>query len=97
MHSSREKANLNATQIIRASDVLTQISDAVGVITEMNLQIASAAEEQSSVAEEVSRNVSTIRTVTETLTGQAAESAEVSARLNSLASHQMSLVSQFKV
>ncbi|MFJ2691762.1 methyl-accepting chemotaxis protein [Pseudomonas sp. NPDC087336] len=97
MHSSRERANVNATQIIRASNALTQISDAVGVITEMNLQIASAAEEQSSVAEEVSRNVSAIRSVTETLTGQAAESAKVSARLNSLASHQISLVSQFKV
>ncbi|WP_407580056.1 methyl-accepting chemotaxis protein [Pseudomonas aeruginosa] len=97
MHSSREKANVNATQIIRASNALTQISDAVGVITEMNLQIASAAEEQSSVAEEVSRNVSAIRTVTETLRRQAAESAEVSASLNSLASHQMRLVNQFKV
>jgi len=97
MHSSRERANVNATQIIRASNALTQISDAVGVITEMNLQIASAAEEQSSVAEEVSRNVSAIRSVTETLTGQASESAKVSARLNSLASHQISLVSQFKV
>ncbi|WP_413705454.1 methyl-accepting chemotaxis protein [Pseudomonas sp. Pseusp16] len=97
MHSSRDKANVNAVQIIRASNALTQISDAVGVITEMNLQIASAAEEQSSVAEEVSRNVSAIRTVTETLTQQAAESAEVSASLNSLASHQMSLVNQFKV
>ncbi|MNP82337.1 hypothetical protein D3C76_1809430 [compost metagenome] len=63
----------------------------------MNLQIASAAEEQSAVAEEVSRNVSAIRGVTESLAEQALESANVSSQLDALANHQFSLVNQFKV
>jgi methyl-accepting chemotaxis protein len=97
MHSSQGKAQENATQILQASSALSRISEAVGVISEMNLQIASAAEEQSAVAEEVNRNVSAIRSVTETLTGQATESAQVSSQLNALASEQMRLVDPFKV
>ena len=97
MHSSHDKAQENATQILQASSALFRISEAVGVISEMNLHIASAAEEQSAVAEEVNRNVSAIRMVTETLTGQATESAQVSSQLNALASQQMRLMDQFKV
>ncbi len=97
MHSSQHQAQSNAGQIHQAVQALSKISDAVTVISDMNLQIASAAEEQSAVAEEVNRNVSAIRTVTETLTGQATESAAISSQLNALASQQMKLMDQFKV
>ncbi|ATR81977.1 methyl-accepting chemotaxis protein [Pseudomonas sp. HLS-6] len=97
MHASQGKAQENAGQIHQAVAALNRISEAVTVISDMNLQIASAAEQQSSVAEEVNRNVSAIRGVTETLTGQAAESAQVSNRLNTLSSQQMALIEQFKV
>ncbi len=97
MHSSQAQAHNNAGQIRQAVDALGKISDAVTVISDMNLQIASAAEQQSAVAEEVNRNVSAIRTVTETLTGQATESAAISSQLNALASQQMKLMDQFRV
>ncbi|KTC55002.1 chemotaxis protein [Pseudomonas fluorescens ABAC62] len=97
MHSSQSQAQSNAGQIHQAVEALGKISDAVTVISDMNLQIASAAEQQSAVAEEVNRNVSAIRTVTETLTGQATESAAVSSQLNALASQQMKLMDQFRV
>ena len=97
MHSSQTQAHNNAGQIRQAVDALGKISDAVTVISDMNLQIASAAEQQSAVAEEVNRNVSAIRTVTETLTGQATESAAISSQLNALASQQMKLMDQFRV
>ena len=97
MHSSQTKAQDNAVQINQAVQALGKISEAVTVISDMNLQIASAAEEQSAVAEEVNRNVSAIRTVTETLTGQATESDQVSSQLNALASQQMKLMDQFRV
>ena len=97
MHSSQSQAQSNAGQIHHAVQALGKISDAVTVISDMNLQIASAAEQQSAVAEEVNRNVSAIRTVTETLTGQATESAAISSQLNALASQQMKLMDQFKV
>nr|WP_223473727.1 methyl-accepting chemotaxis protein [Pseudomonas sp. BF-B-27] len=97
MYSSQTQAHSNAGQIQQAVQALGKISDAVTVISDMNLQIASAAEQQSAVAEEVNRNVSAIRTVTETLTGQATESAQISSQLNSLTTHQMKLMDQFRV
>ena len=97
MHSSQQQAQSNAGQIHQAVQALGKISDAVTVISDMNLQIASAAEQQSAVAEEVNRNVSAIRTVTETLTGQATESAAISSQLNALATQQMTLMDQFRV
>ena len=97
MHSSQHQAQSNAGQIHQAVQALGKISDAVTVISDMNLQIASAAEQQSAVAEEVNRNVSAIRTVTETLTGQATESAAISSQLNALASQQMKLMDRFRV
>nr|WP_085724262.1 methyl-accepting chemotaxis protein [Pseudomonas sp. R37(2017)] len=97
MHSSQTQAHSNAGQIQQAVQALSKISDAVTVISDMNLQIASAAEQQSAVAEEVNRNVSAIRTVTETLTGQATESAQISGQLNALTNHQMKLMDQFRV
>ncbi|XXE09426.1 methyl-accepting chemotaxis protein [Pseudomonas sp. Z1-14] len=96
MHSSQTQAQSNASQIHQAVEALGKISDAVTVINDMNLQIASAAEEQSAVAEEVNRNVSTIRGVTETLTEQAAESAQISSQLNERANQQMKLMDQFR-
>ena len=97
MHSSHAQAQNNAGQIQKAAQALRNISDAVTVISDMNLQIASAAEEQSCVAEEVNRNVSAIRTVTESLTNQATESAKISSQLNILTTRQTVLMDQFKV
>ncbi|AZE50630.1 Methyl-accepting chemotaxis sensor/transducer protein [Pseudomonas chlororaphis] len=97
MHSSQAQAQSNAGQIQQAVQALGKISDAVTVISDMNLQIASAAEQQSAVAEEVNRNVSAIRSVTESLTEQATESAQVSSQLNALTTQQMKLMDQFRV
>ncbi|MDK8264945.1 methyl-accepting chemotaxis protein [Pseudomonas oryzihabitans] len=97
MHSSHTLARENVGQIQQAAYALGEISDAVTVISDMNLQIASAAEEQSAVAEELNRNVATIRGVTETLTEQAAESAKISGQLNAGANQQMKLMDQFRV
>jgi len=97
MHASQTLAQDNAGQIHQAVQALGRISEAVTVISDMNLQIASAAEEQSAVAEEVNRNVATIRGVTETLTEQAAESAQISSQLNARATQQMTLMDQFRV
>ncbi|MBS7691281.1 methyl-accepting chemotaxis protein [Pseudomonas lalucatii] len=97
MHSSHRQAQGSVAQVEQAVAALQRIGQAVGVITDMNLQIASAAEEQSSVAEEINRNVASIRDVTESISGQAEESAQVSQNLNRLANHQQSLMDQFRV
>ncbi|NQD93688.1 chemotaxis protein, partial [Pseudomonas sp. CrR25] len=87
----------SVAQVEQAVAALQRIGQAVSVITDMNLQIASAAEEQSSVAEEINRNVASIRDVTESISSQAEESAQVSQNLNRLANHQQSLMDQFRV
>ncbi|WP_371132379.1 methyl-accepting chemotaxis protein [Pseudomonas sp.] len=97
MHSSHRQAQGSVEQVELAVVVLQRISQAVSVITDMNLQIASAAEQQSSVAEEINRNVASIRDVTESISGQADESAKISQNLNKLANHQQSLMDQFRV
>ncbi|UUY07663.1 methyl-accepting chemotaxis protein [Pseudomonas sp. J452] len=97
MHSSHKQAQGSVEQVEQAVTALRSIGEAVSVINDMNLQIASAAEEQSAVAEEVNRNVANIRDVTETLSGQAEESAQVSQALNKLANHQQGLMDQFRV
>ena len=97
MDSSHRQAQTSVQQVELAVSALQRISNAVGVITDMNLQIASAAEEQSSVAEEINRNVASIRDVTESISQQADESAQVSQSLNRLANHQQALMDQFRV
>ncbi|MGF6691461.1 methyl-accepting chemotaxis protein [Metapseudomonas resinovorans] len=96
MQGSHGLAQENVSQVQQAVAALERISDAVNLITEMNLQIASAAEEQSSVADEINRNVEAIRDVTESLSGQAEQSAQVSRQLNELANHQQGLMQQFR-
>ncbi|MDH4582567.1 methyl-accepting chemotaxis protein [Pseudomonas sp. BN415] len=96
MHSSHRQAQGSVEQVEQAVVALQRIGDAVTVISDMNLQIASAAEEQSAVAEEINRNVAAIRDVTESLSGQAEESAQVSQALNRLANHQQGLMDQFR-
>jgi methyl-accepting chemotaxis protein len=96
MHANHERAQHNVAQVEQAVRTLEQISQAVNEITDMNLQIASAAEEQSSVAEEINRNVEAIRNVTESLSGQAEQSALISQRLTAQADHQQVLIRQFQ-
>ncbi|WP_409438496.1 methyl-accepting chemotaxis protein [Pseudomonas sp. SJZ073] len=96
INGSHEQAQKNVTLVGQAVAALERINVAVNLITDMNLQIASAAEEQSGVSEEINRNVMAIRDVTESISGQAEESAQVSRRLNELASYQQKIMSQFR-
>ena len=66
-------------------------------ITDMNTQIASAAEEHSSVAEEINRNVVNISEVANHTADDATEVAQSSKQLTKLADDLQSLLSHFKV
>ncbi|KAF4559680.1 methyl-accepting chemotaxis protein [Pseudomonas sp. CES] len=93
---NHQSAQNSVTQVDLASQTLRRISSAVSVINDMNLQIASAAEEQSAVAEEINRNVAGIKDITETLSGQAQNAADIGQDLNQAAGHQQALMAQFK-
>nr|WP_263226159.1 methyl-accepting chemotaxis protein [Pseudomonas entomophila] len=97
MEGSHRQAQDSVEQVNHAVSALQRIGEAVSVISDMNLQIASAAEEQSAVAEEINHNIATIRDVTESLSEQAGEAARVSQSLNGLANQQQGLMDQFRV
>ncbi|MFV3406321.1 MULTISPECIES: methyl-accepting chemotaxis protein [Pseudomonas] len=96
MQHSNAQAQNNVEQTRQALQVLGDIRQAVGVITDMNVQIACAAEQQSSVAEEINRNVEAVRTVVNTLSEQAGQGAALSHALNDLALRQQGLIQRFK-
>ena len=72
MRHSEQKTDDVVERAGRAGEALKRITRAVSSIAEMNTQIATAAEEQSAVSEDINENVVSIHT----LATQAAESAE---------------------
>nr|WP_121350597.1 methyl-accepting chemotaxis protein [Pseudomonas aeruginosa] len=97
INTNHTHAQAVAQQSIQTNEVLQRVDTAIDVISQMNLQIAAAAEEQSQVAEEINRNISGIRDVTTSLTARAEESAVVSRTLHELADQQQKLLSTLKV
>ena len=60
MEEVSKRAAEGVLQVEESAEALAEISGSVGVINEMNTQIAAATEEQNSVAAEVSRNIEQI-------------------------------------
>ena len=81
----------------RAGDSLRAISAAVGTITAMNAQIATAAEEQGAVAEEINRNVTHISDTADHSERAARNSADTAHEVTRLGQDLTTLVGQFKV
>lgn len=100
VHSAMSSGALQVAEGVDRVNLAAQsfhsIGSAVSVVNEMTLQIASAAEEQSRVTDEVSRSVSTIRDVTESLSEKSRVSFKASQLLNKQAVEQMRLVGVFK-
>lgn len=96
MEEGRNRASESVEQAQRAGHSLAEITSAVTRINDMNTQIASAAEEQSSVAEEINRNVVNINDVAEKVTTSARQTANSGAELAELSLRLSSLVGRFK-
>ncbi|UAW99211.1 methyl-accepting chemotaxis protein [Halopseudomonas nanhaiensis] len=97
MEQSRARTEQSVEQAEEADAALTSITQAVSIITDMNTQIASAAEQQSAVAEDINRNVTTIDSVAKSVASGAREASDASAALTKLAEHQRRLINQFRV
>jgi methyl-accepting chemotaxis protein len=91
-----ENAVRTGEQSSQAAEALTRIVGAVHTITEMNTQIASAAEEQAAVADEISRSVVSIRQIAEETSASANEAATGSEQLSRLAHTMQDMVSVFR-
>ncbi|MCL6692963.1 methyl-accepting chemotaxis protein [Pseudomonas sp. R3.Fl] len=96
MRLSREQANQSVALVDESHAALRTIGDAVEVIDSMTQQIASAAVQQSSASEEISRRVSGIRDISETLIAQVEESSRIGRSLHDMANQQQRLVEHFK-
>ena len=97
MEDSQHRTDESVQHAAKAAEALQTITQAVSVINDMNTQIASAAEEQSAVAEDINRNVINIGQVANEVAGGADESSAASADLTKLAEQQRRLINQFKV
>jgi methyl-accepting chemotaxis protein len=97
MVRSRSQARTSVEQAGRAGSALDTIARLVSNITGMNTQIASAVEEQGTVAEDINRNVVAISQISaQTATG-ARQTAAASGELAQLAAQLQSMVNQFRM
>ncbi len=76
---------------------LDTIARLIGTINAMNAQIASAAEEQTAVAEEINRSVHQIASAVDSVADQTQQSAQTSRSLASLGQRLGQLVGQFRI
>ena len=97
MEEGRTQAQSGVTQVKEAGESLQAIARAITTISEMNTHIAAAAEQQSTVAEEINRNIITINDISEQTTSGAKQTTSASDEVVRLATQLQSLVGQFKV
>lgn len=97
MHQGQERATSSMETAAGAQTALSGIISSVSSITDMNNMIASAAEEQSSVVEEMNKNVHSINEAAEQTLGIANQSSLAGEELSQLASQLQGSVNQFKI
>ncbi|MBK1691171.1 methyl-accepting chemotaxis protein [Ectothiorhodospira mobilis] len=97
MEESKESAQSSRDSAAEADQALDAINSAVATINDVNSQVASAAEEQSAVAEEMNRNVTSISDAAEQNAQGARQTTEASEQLSRLARELQDLVGRFKV
>ena len=96
MDHSRTNVKHCVEQAAQAGAALDTITNRVAVIDQMNAQIATAAEEQSKVAEEINQNIVSISRVTDESAEAAKQTSEASHRLGDMAGELKKYVSLFK-
>ncbi len=97
MENSRQRASGSVASAQGAGEALQAITRAVGVISEMSTQIASAAEEQTAVTEDINRNVVGISSSAEGTARTAAQTQAAGENLAQLAEQLRRVVEQFRV
>jgi methyl-accepting chemotaxis protein len=96
MQQGQVQAQQGLSQAAQAENALQTISQSVTRINDMNIQIATAAEEQSSMAEEINRNIVNISQSADATAEGAKQTASAGDELAKLAARLQNLVGQFK-
>ncbi len=97
MNSGRDKTQIGVDQAAKAGDAMQKINAAVNRISEMNTQIAGAAEEQSTVTDEINRSIISIHEVAEQSAAGAQHTTQASHDMARLAEQLKEMVERFRV
>jgi len=97
MRRSSDAGDVTSEQANRAGSSLDAIAQLIGTINSMNAQIASAAEQQTSVAEEINRSVHKIATAVDSVADETQQGAQTARSLAGLGQRLGALVSQFRI
>lgn len=96
MENGKKQATTSVDQAASVGEAITSISDKIDTINDMNNLIASAAEQQSMVAEEINRNISNISSISNETSVGARNTTTACRELLTLASQLKEMVGQFK-
>ena len=97
MESSKEHATASVKHANDAGAALDTITSSVSTISDMNSQIAAAAEEQSIVTEDINRNIAKVNDITARTADGAKETTAASEELAQLATNMNNLALKFVV
>ncbi|MFS0825636.1 methyl-accepting chemotaxis protein [Pseudomonas phoenicis] len=97
MDASRGLTDSSVELTRRAGGALGTITRTVSSIQAMNQQIATAAEEQSAVAEEINRSVMNVRDISDQTAAASEQTASSSVELARLGTHLQGLVARFRL
>ncbi|MBU1466549.1 MAG: methyl-accepting chemotaxis protein, partial [Gammaproteobacteria bacterium] len=97
MLKSRDLSTKNAEQAKEVLALFANISEQVGYVQDMNNQIATAAEEQSQVSDEINRSVENVRQLADRTTEGSIESVAAVSNLRALSHQLKSLTDRFKI
>lgn len=97
MEESHKMAGNSVQLAGQSGQALEAITQSVNIINDMNSQISTAADQQSSVAEEINRSVVMISSISEKTVSVADENSASSSNLTNLANELSQVVNQFKI
>jgi len=97
METSTRTTQSCVSQVHQAGEALEAITHAVSTISQMNIQIASAANEQCAVSAEINKNVNNINDIATNATDSAVQTARAGDELAQLAVRLTTLLAQFRI
>lgn len=97
MEQGRRQAEQSVERAGQVGQALSEITQSIGLINDLNAQIASAAEEQAAVTEEINRNLANIASIAEHSTSSATQTEAAATSVYHQIARLQNLVKQFRV
>lgn len=97
MDMTGQSCERTVDSIAQVTEDLDKIRDSVGHVNDLNTQVATAAEEQSSVTDEITRNMASIKEMVTVLAGNAQQTNQETLNLSTTNTQLKAFVQQFKL